>query len=115
MVDREKPHASHSAGLLAALHRYEQLLQQLVPAGWDTGLYTESSLVFDEMSIHVRPLARLRVCWMEVLISRYELTHALWDTRTHGTPNEVAAMGTKHLLAVERLRQLCTQDVARDD
>ena len=87
-----------------------EALQLLMLSGWDTGAYTSASMEFDQLSFDASFFPLLRVSWMEVLISRHELMHWLWSNRDQ---REISVVGrtvaTKHIAALQRLRNLAAQ------
>lgn len=101
--------------LIAALEEYEQLTGMLVEVRWDDGLYTDVSILLDEMRTYSASLPKVQVPWIEVLISRYKLTHALWTrhvTRRGRSSREqpdavVCALHRRHCEALGELRRRC--------
>jgi len=106
---------SHSPGQLAVareladdLARYAAGLDQLVERRWEPELYRELSDLFDRMQMHAQALPQVVGAWSELLVSRVELTHALWQprapSRTHGS---VIAVHAQHQQLIQALRGIC--------
>lgn len=102
--------------LVATLEDYEQLTGRLIEARWDDGLYTDLSSLFDAMRIYSASLPKVQVAWVQVLISRYRLSHALWTHHVlarqgrsrRDKPDPVAcALHKRHCEALAELRRGC--------
>ena len=96
------PIAAQALGLLA---RYEQAVDALLANGRDPDLYCEASALFDTLQLHASDLAGVRVAWVEVLISRFEFTQALWQVQATGAEaGRLRSLGLAHLCAIARFR-----------
>lgn len=97
------PIATQALGLLA---RYEQAVDALLANGRDPALYSEASALFDTLQLHASDLAGVRASWVEVLISRFEFTQALWQTQATGAEaGRLRSVGLTHLAAIASFRQ----------
>jgi hypothetical protein len=101
-----------AAQLRATLERYEQQLALLVAKGYEAHLYSRMSRRFDEMRGSAAALPQLSVPWVTLLISRVELTHALYLAH-NGNASAVERQFTVHTAAVSALKQACAE-VLRD-
>lgn len=94
--------------LADALAGYERALDGLLLQHWDPELYRSLSDAFDRMQELAGALPQLTYAWTELLISRVELTHALW---TQPTParidGRVVAVHERHRKLIEQLRDGC--------
>lgn len=94
--------ASYSAGLNLLLERR-----------WDPVLYRELSDHFDRMQMHAQALPQLVRCWSELLVSRVELTQALWESRSPSrNDGRVIAMHAQHERLIHDLRGICRSYLA---
>src|SRR4051812_12468211 len=75
--------------LLAALEKYDQELGPLLK-GYDPERYTDLSRQFDQLRLYVASLPELSVPWVSVLISRAEMTYALFKARGDARASETA-------------------------
>ena len=110
-MDIDKPNASPAAHrLLAALHTYRGVVERLVRSGWDADAYKAAADLFLQMQELAVQLPAIHPAWLEVLISRFEFTHKLWESRHAAEGAEVlAACLAAHLGSLERLRVRCEQ------
>lgn len=100
--------ACTAAQLAAELAGYEAGLQDLLQGHWDPDLYRNLSDAFDRMQLLATGLPRLGYGWTELLISRVELTHALWSVREPARVNgKVVALHERHRALLRGLRQEC--------
>ena len=86
------------AAAAAALHwldQYRQSLAQLMREPGDASSYRRNAEVFDAMRGLTASLPLVQVCWVEVLISRFEL----FDALVRGRAAEAAQRRTDELLA----------------
>jgi hypothetical protein len=90
--------ASIAAQLRDELLAYGAGMDRFV-AQWDMQLYRELCDRFDRIQMYAEALPRLSASFTELLISRVELLHALWD----GVPARVVA---KHAAHAQRVREL---------
>jgi hypothetical protein len=99
--------------LAAALEHYESSVDQLVGRGYDPELHAALTREFEQMRMYASSLPEFSVSWVSLLISRFELTHALWkSTRVTGDPRVMGAHGD-HKEAIAGLRKRCTRMLAR--
>lgn len=96
--------------LASELFTYDGGLEQLLQRGWDAELYRELSDRFDRMQMWAAALPRLGGTWSELLISRVELTHALWAHRAPGRINgRVVALHAQHRLRIKEVLRACRE------
>jgi hypothetical protein len=90
------------------LARYSAGLNMLLERRWDPELYRKLSDQFDRMQMYAQALPRLVGCWSELLISRVELTQALWELRSPSRINgRVLALHAQHEQLIQQLRGMC--------
>ncbi len=98
-----------TAGLvLQLLASYESRVRELLTVGMEPALYADAATLFDSLRFQVAALPEGRFAWIEVLISRFEFTGALWDA--HGGEDQARQLherAGKHLRALERFRAEC--------
>lgn len=100
--------AAAAAAALQRLDYYLMLLEKLLRNPDDTRLYSRSSDTFDAMRGLTASLPQVRVCWVEVLISRFELLDAAGRSQARSDADEqFAALHQKHVEALEHFRRLC--------
>jgi hypothetical protein len=103
--------ASQLAGELA---EYEAGMHRLLEEHWDPELYRQLSDQFDLMQLQAQGLPRIAVSWTELLISRAELTHALWEERIPARVNgRVVALHAQHTMLVREVLRKCLRYVTR--
>jgi hypothetical protein len=106
---------SHSPEQLAVartladeLARYSAGLNTLLDRRWDPALYRELSDQFDRMQMHAQALPQLVRCWSELLVSRVELTRALWESRSPSrSDGRLVALHARHQQLIQELRGIC--------
>lgn len=99
--------------LAAALEPYESSVDQLVASGYDPELHASITRQIEQMRVHAGALPEFSVVWVALLISRFELTHALWKAdRAAADPAVLAAYG-EHKESIAGLRRHCTRILAR--
>jgi hypothetical protein len=100
--------------LAAELEDYARGLVELLQRRWDPELYRSLSDRFDRIEMYVNALPALAGAWTDFLISRVELTHALWSVRTPSRINgKVEAMHAQHRALIEDLARKCDAYMAR--
>jgi hypothetical protein len=100
--------AAAAAAALQRLDYYLMLLDELLRSPDDTHLYARSSDTFDAMRGLTASLPQVRVCWVEVLISRFELLDAAGRSeRRRDADEQLAALHQRHVEALEHFRRLC--------
>jgi hypothetical protein len=106
---------SHSPEQLAVarqlsdeLARYSAGLNLLLERRWDPALYRELSDHFDRMQMQAQALPQLVRCWSDLLVSRVELTHALWESRSPSrSDGRMIALHAQHEQLIQELRGIC--------
>lgn len=106
-----KPHSAEQAAiasqLLGALDQYDKDLSLLVTHGLDPELAQQVSERFDLMRMYSTALPALSVTWVELLISRFDMTHAMWSNRNGGTSHRVAKLYEYHRSVIAEARAKC--------
>src|SRR5215212_2423976 len=106
MISHSPEQAAIASGLARQLTEYEDGLGELLQRHWDPELYRELSNRFDEMQMQATSLPRLASSWTELLITRVELTHALWTLTAPSRVNgKVVAYHARHKLLIEEVRR----------
>jgi hypothetical protein len=96
--------------LVAEIDEYEEGLTRLIDQHWDPELYRTLSDAFDRIQLLAALLPRLTYAWTELLISRVELTHALWSQRAPArVDGMVVALHERHRMLLRKLRQECME------
>ena len=96
--------------LAAELHAYREGLRRLLQRQWDPEAYRRLSERFDHIQMQAEALPALSVVWTEVLISRAELMHALWNLRAPTRINgRVEALHARHEQRVDELLARCAK------
>ncbi|MBC5763319.1 hypothetical protein [Ramlibacter albus] len=98
--------------LLEALARYDRDLSLLVARGLDAELAQRVSEQFDLMRSYSTALPTLSVTWVELLISRFDMTHAMWSNRNGGTTHRVAKLHAYHRSIIDEARRKCGACIA---
>jgi hypothetical protein len=100
--------------LVAELAEYDRGLTELLEKRWDPDLYRSVSDRFDRIEMLVDALPHLSSSWTEFLISRVDLTHALWSVRTPSRiSGKVVAMHAQHRAQIQGLLRGCSVYTAR--
>ncbi|TFZ00601.1 hypothetical protein EZ313_19290 [Ramlibacter henchirensis] len=110
-------HATELAAAVAAaleqLDQYRMLLEELIRSPDDQSLYRRNSDAFDAMGGLTASLPQIRVCWVEVLISRFELLDAMGRaTVVDRADGRLARVYEKHLTTLESFHRLCWQYIS---
>jgi hypothetical protein len=85
-------------------------MRLLLQRRWDPDLYRSLSDRFDRMHMYVSALPTLAGPWSELLMSRVDLTHALWTVSTPSRINgKVVAFHAQHSVHVEDLLRRCKE------
>jgi hypothetical protein len=104
-------HAAEQAAiatqLLDALDKYERDIGVLVTAGLDAQVAQDVAQQFDRMRLYASSLPALSVTWVELLISRFDMTHAMWSNHRGGTTNRVAKLYEYHRGILAEARRKC--------
>jgi hypothetical protein len=94
--------------LLEELDRYDDGLDVLVERRWDPDLYRELSDSFDRMQMYATALPALAGTWTELLISRVELSHALWKVGSPSRINgRILGIQARHKVLLAEMRRNC--------
>jgi hypothetical protein len=109
MFPSHSPEQAAIASQLAdELESYAQGLHELLERRWDPDLYRQLSDQFDRMQMFAQALPRIATSWTELLITRVELTHALWSLRAPSRMNgRVVALHAKHEECIREIRGKC--------
>lgn len=90
------------------LRTYDDKLRELLQRRWDPELYRELSDRFDDMQMQAQLLPALAASWTDLLISRVDLTHALWMLSAPSRINgRVVAYHAQHRVLIEEVRGKC--------
>lgn len=115
MTTHSPEQAAIGGGLARKLTEYEEGLRELL-AHWDPQLYRELSDRFDAMQLEATQLPGLSASWTELLITRVDLTHALWSLTTPSRINgKVVAFHARHKVVIDELRRKCREYVTTDE
>ena len=105
---------SHATELAAAaeaalerLDHYFNMLEALLRSPGDLSLYQRSSEDFEAMRALTASLPHVRICWVEVLISRIELLNALEAKGAVDAEGQLARLHERHLQALGCFRRHC--------
>jgi hypothetical protein len=116
MMSHSPEQAAIASELVRQLDRYEDGLRELLQRRWDPDLYRQLSDLFDQMQMHAMSLPTLGVCWTELIISRVDLTQALWSVSSPSRINgKVVALHAKHRVLIDDVRRKCREYVARGE
>jgi hypothetical protein len=114
MFSHSPEQAAIASELDAALAAYEAGLGELLQRRWDPELYRRLSDQFDAMQMEATLLPKLATCWTELLITRVDLTHALWTVSSPSRINgKVVAFHTRHRVQIEDVRRTCREYIAK--
>ena len=105
--------ATIAAQLALDLAEYDDGVRRLVRGQWEPAFYRYLADHFDRMHLKASMLPRLTVSWSELLISRVELTHALWSAGPVGGKARIATCQTRHRLLIARAQRECMGYVTR--
>jgi hypothetical protein len=117
MFPAHSPEQAAIASQLAdELDRYSADLRTLLERRWDPELYRRLSDQFDRMQMFSQALPRIASTWTELLISRVELTHALWGLRAPSRiGGRVVAAHARHEELLRELRGKCRRYLHDED
>jgi hypothetical protein len=116
MISHSPEQAAIASELARQLTVYEDGLRDLLQRRWDPELYRRLSDLFDEMQMEATLLPRLGSSWTELLITRVDLTHALWTLSSPSRMNgKVVAFHAKHKVLIEEVRRKCQDYVAKGE
>ena len=112
MYPHSAEQAANASQLASELQDYDQKLAELLQSRWDPQLYRELSDLFDRMHMHAQCLPGLSALWSELLMSRIDLTHALWSIRVPSRINgRVIAYHAQHRALIRQALEQCTEYV----
>jgi hypothetical protein len=90
------------------LDTYAEGLDSLLERRWDPELYRRLAEQFDRMELFAQALPKLTPGWRELLITRVELTHAMWALRSpNGINGRVLSLHARHDEVIGDLRGKC--------
>ncbi|GAB3645647.1 hypothetical protein [Ramlibacter alkalitolerans] len=113
MISHSPEQAAVAAELARQLTEYEDGLRTLLQGRWDPELYRALSNRFDELQMKASALPLLSASWTELLITRVELTHALWTLTAPCRVNgRVVAYHARHQLLIDEVRRQCGEYMA---
>ena len=100
--------AAAAAAALERLDLYQACLGELLGSPDDTTLYRSNSDHFEAMRALTASLPHVRICWVDVLISRVELLDAVWRTKAgQDADGGFARLHERHLDALGCFRRHC--------
>lgn len=111
MFPSHSPQQAVIASQLAVeLAAYDQGLGALLQERWDPEAYRELCDAFDRMQMQAQALPRMAGAWTELLISRVELTQALWSRRTPARlDGRVVALHAQHRARLQDVLRRCAR------
>ena len=105
------PHANELAAAVTAavqrLDEYEFTIGQVVRKPDDVFLYCRNADQFDAMRGLTASLPGVRICWVEVLISRFELLEELCRVNQGKDPDRLDHLLAVHTASLQSYRRLC--------
>lgn len=108
--DHRRDAQEAAARLASAVHTYRRFVEGLAHLEWDPQRYKVAADLFAYMEAEAKRLPAVRLQWLEVLISRFEFTHAWWEARHASKGMDcLAARKGRHLGALERLLSGCAE------
>ena len=114
MISHSPEQAAIASDLEQSLAEYETGLRDLLQRRWDPELYRYLSDQFDRMHMLATMLPKLTSTWSELLMSRVDLTHALWACSSPSRINgKVVALHAKHRVLIAEVRAKCEEYIAR--
>src|SRR5215813_7071869 len=116
MISHSPEQAAIASELERNLNVYEEGLRDLLQRRWDPELYRRLSDRFDQMQMQATLLPKLASNWTELLITRVDLTHALWTLSSPSRMNgKVVAFHARHKVLIEEVRRKCREYVAKGE
>ncbi|MEJ8839829.1 hypothetical protein [Ramlibacter sp. AN1133] len=116
MISHSPEQAAIASELERQLTAYEDGLRELLQRRWDPELYRELSDRFDGMQMQATLLPKLAASWTELLITRVDLTHALWALSSPSRVNgKVVAYHARHKVLIEEVRRKCREYIAKGE
>jgi hypothetical protein len=93
---------------LRLLAQYETATSALLARGLDTASYSEALKLFNDLQTQAAQLPQAQVAWIELMISRFEFTQALWTNDGRAAESDkLRTLGAAHLAAVARFSKAC--------
>ncbi|MCG2591795.1 hypothetical protein LZ009_03280 [Ramlibacter sp. XY19] len=103
-----------AARLMAALQSYQAIIGALAQPDWKMENYRAAADLLLQMHRAATGLPWLHAEWLEVHISHFEFTQALWELRAAAKGLDwLVQRHARHEGALERLRLRCEQPDAR--
>jgi hypothetical protein len=110
MLSHSPEQAAIAAEIDRQLAEYDKGLCALLQGHWDPALYRHLSDLFDAMQMKASLLPKLTSSWSELLITRVDLTHALWSVRTPSRiDGHVVAFHARHKVLIAEVRRECQE------
>jgi hypothetical protein len=104
-----------AAAALQQLDQYLNVLEELLRSPGESRLHQLNSDAFEAMRGLTASLPQVRACWVEVLISRFELLDATGRSEARAeAAGHIARLHQKHIETLEHFRRLCWGYISRD-
>ena len=99
--------AAAATAALVRLDDYESAVGQVLLHPDDEAFYSKSAEEFDAIRALTAAMPGLRICWIEVLISRFELLEELWQLKEgKSTGAELDRVRANHTASLRSFRRL---------
>jgi len=109
-IDKRGDARAAAARLALAVHAYRGAIEAFVQLEWDPERYRTAADLFAHVEADAARLPAVQLEWLEVLISRFEFTHAWWEARLATKDTERLSIHQgRHLGALERLLAGCAK------
>jgi hypothetical protein len=105
--------AAIAAQLSLDLAEYDEGIRRVVRGQWEPAFYRHLADQFDRMQMQAGMLPSLAGTWSELLISRVELTHALWSAGPTDGKARIVSCHARHRLLIARAQRECMGYVAQ--
>lgn len=100
------------AAAMQRLDEYEAAVGQVLQRPEDEALYSRSAEEFDAIRALTAAMPGLRVRWIEVLISRFELLEELWQVKAgNSTGADLDRLRANHTASLKSFRRLCLRRI----
>ena len=103
--------AAAAAAAVQRLDEYEFAVAQLLRNPDDVFLYRRNADQFDGIRALTASLPGVRVCWVEVLISRFELLEELSRVKEGKGTDRLDQLLATHAASLQTYRRLCLRQV----
>jgi len=114
MISHSPEQAAIATELVRQLTAYEEALEELLQRRWEPELYRDLCDLFDTIQMQATMLPKLAGSWTELLITRVDLTHALWTLSSPSRMNgKVVAYHARHAVLIEEVRRKCREYIAK--